>query len=340
MRQILILFFILVAAASFLSSKNSEIVPLELPPGRETAGISPHYPVEIETFDSKKEHTYIRFDRMPERVLVYGVNTVETLLLFEQGAKIVAVTMKPTTEAYAELKGKYPEEFAKIQHITQQELGREQAVAYHPDFILGWKSTFLPVRYGNTEWWRARGINTYIIATSNHVVPHGTIEDECQFLEDMGRIFDVREKAEKVIREIHTELEYAAHDTVHGEAQNVMVVELTGNRIANYDDGWLIGDMVNRLGGQMPVKSRTVGPEDLIAADPDVIFVVYFNLAQMDKSTAFFKEPRFSSLRAVQNGRVYMLPFAYMYATAVKTAEGLRIVKRGLYPERYGAVNE
>ena len=231
------------------------------------------------------------------------------------------------------MKAKYPEELAKIQHISNQEISREQTIAYQPDFILGWKSTFSPRRYGNTDWWQKRGVNTYIVATSNHVVPHGTIEDECQFLDDMGRIFDVREKSEVLINEIHTEMGLTEKSIVGEKPQEVMVVEVSKTGIMNYDDGWIVGDMVRRLGGNMPVKSRSVGAEDLLAQDPDIIFVVYFNSRHREESELFFQNVRFNSLKASRNNRIYMLPFRYMYTPAVHTIDGIRAIKKGWYPE-------
>lgn len=83
----------------------------------------------------------------------------------------------------------------------------------------------------------------------------------------------------------------------------------------------------------MPVKSRSVGAEDMLAQDPDVIFVVCFNARHREESERFFQQVRFNSLKALQNHRIYMLPFQYMYTPAVNTLNGIRAIKKGLYPE-------
>lgn len=333
MKIILVLLAVILCISAFLGESKGDDMTIEALSAAVAEESVSYEQVEIETFDSSKNPVRTYFDRVPTRVLVYEVNTLETLLAFGQGDKIIGASLNSSGETYARLTEEYPEELKKIKHISQQEITREETIAYQPDFILGWKSTFSPRRYGSTEWWQERGVNTYIVATSNHVVPHGSIEDECRFLDDMGRIFDVREKTEALIAAIHAETELVEKSIIGEKKQKVMVVEVSKSGIMNYDEGWIVGDMVRRLGGYMPVKSRSVGAEDLLAQDPDVIFVVFFNSRHREESEAFFRDVRFNSLQAVRNERVYMLPFRYMYTPAVNTLDGIRAIKRGLYPE-------
>ena len=101
----------------------------------------------------------------------------------------------------------------------------------------------------------------------------------------------------------------------------------------NYDEGWLVGDMVTSLGGYMPVKERRVGFEELLEQNPEVIFVVYFNESQKDTIRQLLRQPQFSSLQAVRKNRICLLPFDCMYTSEIKTIQGIRLIKEGLYPE-------
>lgn len=333
MKKILVLLAGILCVSVFFAGREGDI-KIELPPESVTKEIVSYDKIEIETFDSSKNPVRIYFDKVPTRVLVYEVNPLETLLAFGQGDKILSASLNTSGETYARLKEKYPEELKKIRQISQQEITREQAIAYRPDFILGWKSTFSPRRYGSTEWWQERGVNTYIVATSNHVLKYGTIEDECKFLDDMGRIFDVQEQADAVIHAIYAELEMESAHIDETEPQDVVVVEVDGNEMMNYDEGWIVGDMVRRLGGRMPLTSRSAGAEELLQQNPDVIFAVCFNERHRQESEAFFRHVRFNSLQAVRNNRVYMIPFGYIYTPGIKTLDGLRAIKKGLYPDR------
>ena len=59
-----------------------------------------------------------------------------------------------------------------------------------------------------------------------------------------------------------------------------MVLEPLGDDITNYGVKSLGGDMVTQLGATLAnPDASTVGKEDIIAANPDVIFVVYMPYA-------------------------------------------------------------
>lgn len=152
---------------------------------------------------------------------------------------------------------------------NMQELNTESVLASYPDAIIGWKSTFTSALKRNTQWWNDRGVKTYVAATSNHILNYGTIEDECQYLADMGNIFDMEDMTNQLIDEIHQEIQ-ATREAVKGKPkQKVMVIEMSGRgAFMNYDEGWLVGDMVTSLGGYMPVKERRVGVEELLEQNP------------------------------------------------------------------------
>lgn len=189
------------------------------------------------------------------------------------------------------------------------------------------------INTGGTAWWNERGIRTYVVSTSNHLHAKGSIEDECCYLDDMGQIFDVCEKTDKMIKEIHDELS-RTQELIKGRAsQAVMVVEPAGKVFYNYDNGWVVGDMVEQLGGYMPAGERRIGCEELISYNPDVLFVVYFNEEQHLQIIEMFRHAEFSSLKSVKNQRVYPIPFDHMYTPAIKTIYGLRMIRDGLYPD-------
>ena len=91
--------------------------------------------------------------------------------------------------------------------------------------------------------------------------------------------------------------------------------------------------MISQLGGRLPWKSDRLDYESLLVLNPDVIFVVYFNGDDTLNVNKLLTDPRFNSLDALENHRVYPLRLDYMYTTAGRTVEGLEILKNGMYPE-------
>ena len=80
--------------------------------------------------------------------------------------------------------------------------------------------------------------------------------------------------------------------------------------------------------------------EDIIAANPDVIFVVYMPYAGDDPETVkndqlavIQDDEALQSLDAVKNGRVYPIMLSEMYASATRTQDGIETFAKGLYPD-------
>jgi len=331
MKILLFFLFLFILLLPFLPRNGEEDMPVY----REgaTAEQSTHYPIVVNTYDASGAPVRTTFQRAPQRIIVDEVNALETLLILGQGERIVGAALSTSGVSYARLQREYPEEFAKVAPVIQNAIGREQAVALQPDFILAWKASFTPRWYGSTSWWQERGVNTYVIATANHVLKDATVEDECRFIDDMGRIFDRKEQTDALLRDIRAEL-HVDEATMRGrEQQTVLVVEVGERDILNYDEGWVVGDMVRRLGGRIPLTSKYIGEEELISCDPDVIFVAYNDAYGKQFAENFFRAVRFNSLRAVQNNRIHFVPVEYVYTPAFKLLEGIRAIRRGLYPD-------
>ena len=334
MKKISILFLFIVMIVIALSGRNHTDIYIDDPNKDDVVHARLQNEIEIQTFDTAKQPRSIYLTRVPSRVFVSEGSILESLLALGQSKKIIAASISGASSgAYDRLRQTYPDEIENIPHIAPHGMNREQVVGYAPDFMLGWQSAFTLSRFGTVSWWQERGVNTYIVATSNRVLEYGTIEDECKFLDDLGRIFAVKDQTDEMIRAIYAELDQDAELVAGKTPQSVMVIEINGRTITNYDDRWLVGDMVKRLGGNMPVAGRRVGEETLFAYDPDVIFVVYFNPQHRKHAEQFLGNVRFNSLKASRNQRIYMLPFWYMYTPAVNTLDGIRAIKKGLYPK-------
>ena len=81
-----------------------------------------------------------------------------------------------------------------------------------------------------------------------------------------------------------------------------------------------------------------MGKEDLVACDPDVIFVVYMAYRGDDPETvmaeqlaAIQDDPAFASLSAVQNGSIHLIMLGDIYASGPRTIDGLRTLAQGMY---------
>lgn len=297
-----------------------------------------HYPVTISNFNSAKEQVDVTFEKCPERVFAINQGNIETLLALGLSDKIVGAVGLDN-----EVKEEYAEDFAKINYLTDFDSAQEIIVSLEPDLILGWWSTFREDgSVGTTDFWNERDVNTFMVKNSNSLVKNRTLENEYEYILDIGNIFDVEDKAQEIVDGLKAQVESIQKATEGREPRKAMIVEDFGEgEYWVYDKTLLAGDMATTLGADL-VEAATedgmCGKEDLINLNPDVMFVVHYG-DENDEETVqaaldiFLKDEGLQSITAIQNGDVYGMPLADMYASAMRTGDGIRLFAQGLYPD-------
>lgn len=288
--------------------------------------------IHVSSLTSNGNTSDLFFTKVPDRVIVDRMDNLETMLQFGIEDKIVLASVREENSSYKNLEKKYGSRLTGIPGIHYQDFDLETALYANPDLILGWRSTFSRARLRDTDWWKSRGINAYIVSTSNHSLPVSTVEDELKYLSDMGKIFSKEEIVNNYTSQVHNELQYINQARSGLPGPTVAVIEFNGRKIINYDKTWLIGDMVTRMGGSMPISARSISIEDLLYYNPDVIFVIYLKDDQLQDRKNRMNQPEFSSLNAVKNKRINYILLDYIYSPGFKTLDGIRMIKDGLYP--------
>ena len=158
----------------------------------------------------------------------------------------------------------------------------------------------------------------------------------------MGQILDVQDRAEEMVNNMKDTIADVKEKTAEQEDKpTVMVVESLNDSFTNYGASSVAGDMVTQLGGILANEdASSVGKEDIVAADPDVIFVVYMpytgddpETVKQEKLDVILKDDAFASLSAVKNDRVVPIMLSEMYASATRTQDGIETIAQGLYPD-------
>ena len=246
--------------------------------------------------------------------------------------------------------GKWKEEFAGVNYYESMP-PKEDVIALEPDFITGWYSTFSDKRLGDVDFWHERGIGTYMSLNSG---ARGTaaeypqsVEDECQDILTLGMIFDVQDRAEELVEEVRSEIAKVEEYLADKERLTVAVLEDEGGTYRVYGEDVLGGNVAMAGGADLVVgkhgENGNISAEDLIAANPDAIFMAWYD-GYMVNDTDYAgdhvvklitENPVFSSLDAVQNGRVYPLNLMYIYCSGMNTLDGVLTFAQDLYPELY-----
>lgn len=293
-----------------------------------------HYPVTITNYNYAGEPVTYTYTQAPQRVVAVYQGSIESMIALGLEDHVVA--------SYGldnEVKAEWQEGFAQMNYQTDVFApDKETVTLLQPDLILSWGSLFSEKNLGDTAAWNAKGVGTYM---NSNTCPGGsrTLENEYTDLLNLGKIFDVEDRAEALVAEMRQEIESTLQAVEGRPAVRTAVVEPIGGTVTNYGANTLAGDMVNQLGGQLvQPEGSEMSKEALVTADPEVIFVVYMAYSGEDPETvmasqlaAITEDPALASLSAVQNGRVYPVMLGDIYAAGPRTVDGIRTIAAGLY---------
>ena len=299
-------------------------------------GTKTEYPLTITTYDYDGNEIETTYEKAPEKVLAVYQGSIETMLALGLEDRLVA-TAGLDNEVPDELK----DAFSKTNYLDEFTPSLETVTMLEPDMILSWSSLFSDKNLGNVTDWIDKGCNTYY---NTNTRPDGdrTLENEFTDILNLGKIFDVQDKAQAIVDDAKAVIDKTLTATADvKDKPSVMVLEPLGDDITNYGVKSLGGDMVTQLGATLAnPDASTVGKEDIIAANPDVIFVVYMPYAGDDPETVknsqlavIQDDESLKSLDAVKNGRVYPIMLSEMYASATRTQDGIETFAKGLYPD-------
>lgn len=299
------------------------------------------YPVTITTYDNQGNEIETTYEKAPEKVVAVYQGCVETML---------ALGLEDHLVATAGLDNEVPDSmkaaFSGTNYLDEFTPTKETVTMLEPDMIFSWGSLFKDDNLGDVTNWIEKGCNTYYSSntrpSADGVTRARTIENEYTDILNIGKIFDVQDKAEAIVDEIKSIIDSTLEATANMEEKpTVMILEPLGGEITNYGAATLGGDMVTALGATLANPDASgVGKEDIIAANPDVIFVVYMPYAgddpetvKNDQLTAITGDEALQALDAVKNERVIPIMLSEMYASATRTKDGVKTLAKGLYPE-------
>ncbi len=291
-----------------------------------------HYPVTITTYNYAKKPIEITFEKAPEKVLAVYQNSIETLLALGLEDKIVA-----TAGLDHDVKEEYKTSFNNLKYYKKIP-SKEEVIGLQPDFILSWYSLFDEKRLGDVDFWHKRDINTYMAQNSGVINPN-TLKNEYEDILNMGKIFNVEDKANEIVNTMKEEINKAKEFVKGKEKVKAIIVEVKKDGVYRvYGEDSIGGDIAKQVGADLVSKSNgKIGNEDLIKLNPDVIFSVYYG-DEIHSDTALnsiIENPALSSVSAIESKRVHPIMLSEVYASGIRTLDGIKTISKGLYPELY-----
>ena len=294
-----------------------------------------HYPVTITNYDYAGNEVFYTYEKVPERVVAVYQGSIETMIALGLEDRVVA--------SYGldnEVKDEWKEGFARM-HYQEDVFApdKETVTLLQPDLILSWGSLFSEKNLGDVSSWHEKGVATYINSNTRAGGHPRTLENEYADILNLGSIFNVEDRAEALVDEMKSAVSDTLASVEGRQPVRAAVVEPIGGGITNYGANSLAGDMVAQLGGVLvQPEGSEMSKENLVTADPDVIFVVYMAYSGEDPETVVAnqlavinEDPALASLSAVREGRVYPIMLGDIYAAGPRTIDGIRTIAAGMY---------
>lgn len=289
-----------------------------------------YYPVTIQNYKYSKDPVDITFEKMPERVYVVNPSSLENMLALGLEDKIAKVSVgDETTEQAAEF----------IKKMGSTELTKEEVLGNNIDFILAWYSTFSDKYLGEVDYWHEKGINTYMALNSSVKKPApNTLEDEYEDIRNLGKIFNVEDRAEALIAKMDKGIADAQEKVKEkGKIKTIILEVEKDNQLRLYGPETIGGVIAEKVGADLMTNEPRITSEQLIELNPDVIFTVYFGSSdELNEKTAvdlLKNNPALQSISAIQNDRIYPTPLAYTYVPGARTLEAIEFFANKLYGE-------
>ncbi len=258
----------------------------------------------------------VSFDAPPKRAISNDVNLTEMMLVLGLADHMVGYTgisgwktldeeMRANVNQLPELSSKYPT--------------KEVIVGANADFFFaGWNYGMKVGGEVTPETLEPFGVKVYELTEScTHIMKKGkaSIDDMYADLLNLGSIFNVEDRAEKLVRDYKAELKSFKDDLETGEPVRAFVYD------SGEDTPFTAGlyamptALIEAAGGVNVMNSfekswGTVTWEEVVEQNPEVIIIVnYGNVTAEQKRTFMMSNPAFANIDAVKNDRFVTLEY-------------------------------
>lgn len=256
----------------------------------------------------------------PERIVSTAPAGTEILFALGLGDRVVGVTSLDD----------YPPEVADIAKVGDFQANSEAIIALSPDLVVGYS--------GNEEALKP------VEATGAAVVilNPATLEGIYANITMVGAATGATEEAAELVEALKAEIdEVSGAATAAGESPRVFYA--LDNALWTAGPGSFVDELL-ALASAVNVAAAPgadgaaaqayyqFAPEQLVAADPDVILLpgsIYMSAEE------FTGDPRFAGLKAVKEGRVVVIDDVIVTRPGPRIAEGVMILAAAIHPEAF-----
>ncbi|MFF4416040.1 ABC transporter substrate-binding protein [Streptosporangium sp. NPDC001559] len=284
----------------------------------------------------------------PERVVVLTPSVLELMLWLGLGDRVAAIGQQPRPGSLPE---RFSAQVAALRSLSgkytagsgYRPVPREEVLAAEPDLVLGgFASNFdAPGAMSRAEL-AADGVPSYLALSTACktavTAPLTGFDLVWRDLENLGRIFQVPERAERVIAEMRRKIAPVEAEVKDVERLSVFPFEYDEGTATPYAPGnrQAVNAVIETAGGHNVFGDRDetytkVGWEEVVARDPRVILVIVYDRGSPAANEAHFAEaerflttsPALRGVRAVTERRFARLVYETASVGGVRNADAV-----------------
>lgn len=302
-----------------------------LPPEKEGVRIEN---IQVENYFRLGPHVEY-FPTPPKRALVIGA--AQTELFLDMGLEeSILGAVKYEDDIDFPIKACNENAFEALPFVDRRILSMERVREMQPDLIVSEESWFSKNRLGSTAYWNERGVATMVslnTTSPGKTNAPETVDNEIQFIRDMGKIYRKEDQAERMASAIEERFAFVREKTKDKTPPKVMIFDLLSTTIS-YGRNKIAGDIAARLGGRVPETTASVGDETIISENPDVVFVVTYD-GDMSPLEWMKEKQAFQHLSFMERGQMYPIPLKYAYGPMSRVIDAAGYMAERMYPGEF-----
>ncbi len=312
--------------------------------GSVIAGGTTNYPVTV-----KNGNRDILFNAAPKRVLTNGdSNIIE--LMFVLGLEKHLIGYAGFPYYGYEISPRYQNKLKSVPLASEGYIKLENLLSVNPDFFLSgyWYGLDIPGDCSENcitpEELNKYGINSYAISESLVRVMKKapvSMEDTYTDIRNLGIIFNVQDRAEKLIREYKDRIKTITRKVSRINRPLRVFIYTTGKETPGTAAGQAMPNALVKLAGAENIFDDIkdswviVSWEEVVGRNPDFILILEYGKFPGENHKQFVLDsPALKGVNAVMNDRIFIMRVEDAY-TGPRAVKGLEIMAKAFYPDLF-----
>lgn len=277
-----------------------------------------------------KDGAEVTFTYVPETILCTNVNTGDQLMALGLGDRIIATANNNTQVA-----PEFREEYEAIPQMDDKP-SLETILDMEPDFVYGRSSAFSE-KY-NTEHDTLSQYGIMSLSSIEGYKLGADLEDVYQDFYNLGRIFQVEDKAEEIVSAMKEQVAAVEEAVAGQEATKVFVFDMAQEEGAYTCGNNFTSKLIEHAGGMnifndLDTTWATVSWEEVVERAPEVIVIDDYGDTSLEEKIAFLKEnPALATIPAIQNNCIISVTLCESFASSM-TGDTVEKFARAFHPD-------